>query len=131
MDQSCIDRKTFIQQLLLGRESVLHSEVCAQRRRPFQESETTVNEAHGDEGDESVAIMCADLRVIEAERDIAELSAIHDALERMEDGTFGKCEECGVDIDFERLKAQPIATHCIDCQRLRERTYWHRPVARL
>jgi DnaK suppressor protein len=39
-----------------------------------------------------------------------------EALARIDDGTFGICEECGEDISEERLKARPMATLCIDCK---------------
>lgn len=38
------------------------------------------------------------------------------ALARIETGTFGVCESCGEDISFERLKARPVTTQCIDCK---------------
>lgn len=38
------------------------------------------------------------------------------ALARIENGTFGICETCGEDIAFERLKARPVTTQCIDCK---------------
>ncbi len=38
------------------------------------------------------------------------------ALARIETGTFGICETCGEDISFERLKARPVTTQCIDCK---------------
>jgi len=47
--------------------------------------------------------------------------AIDQALERIENGTYGKCERCGQQIAEERLEAIPHATRCIDCQRLAER----------
>lgn len=37
------------------------------------------------------------------------------ALVRMEDGTYGKCENCGQDIPFERLEARPASTLCMTC----------------
>ena len=49
------------------------------------------------------------------------LGALNDALERIENGTFGKCVRCGRQIAEERLEAIPYATRCIDCQRLAER----------
>ena len=49
------------------------------------------------------------------------LGAVNDALERIENGTFGKCVRCGKQIAEERLEALPYATRCIDCQRLAER----------
>jgi DnaK suppressor protein len=38
------------------------------------------------------------------------------ALARIEIGTFGICESCGEDISFDRLKARPVTTQCIDCK---------------
>jgi DnaK suppressor protein len=35
---------------------------------------------------------------------------------RIEDGTFGICEECGEDISEERLKARSVTTLCVDCK---------------
>jgi DnaK suppressor protein len=49
------------------------------------------------------------------------LSAIDDALKRIEDGTFGVCTNCEKPIGEERLAALPWATTCIDCKRLEER----------
>lgn len=43
------------------------------------------------------------------------------ALERLEDGTYGRCENCGQPIGKLRLQAAPRATLCLDCKRLEER----------
>jgi DnaK suppressor protein len=52
----------------------------------------------------------------------AELEQIDRALEAIEDGTYGTCEECSGKIGLERLKALPFATLCIDCKRELERS---------
>ena len=44
------------------------------------------------------------------------LAEVERALQKLEEGTYGLCERCGVEIDFARLKAIPYATYCIDCQ---------------
>ena len=49
------------------------------------------------------------------------LSQIDAALERIDDGTFGTCSNCGQPIAEERLEARPWATLCIDCKRKEER----------
>ena len=43
------------------------------------------------------------------------------ALERMRQGTFGECGECGGDIELKRLEAIPWARYCVKCQEERER----------
>ena len=42
------------------------------------------------------------------------------ALAKIEDGTYGVCEDCGNHISFERLEALPFATLCIECKKKRE-----------
>jgi RNA polymerase-binding protein DksA len=49
------------------------------------------------------------------------LTAIDEALGRLDSGTFGTCGRCGKPIAEERLEAIPYANRCIDCKRLDER----------
>lgn len=49
------------------------------------------------------------------------LAHIDASLKRIEEGTFGICENCGKQITPERLEAMPWVTLCIDCKRLAER----------
>lgn len=46
---------------------------------------------------------------------------IDEALERIEDGTYGYCEETGEEIGIDRLIARPIATLCVEAQERHER----------
>jgi DnaK suppressor protein len=49
-------------------------------------------------------------------REREKLNAIDDALQRIKDGTYGTCEECGKKISKDRLKIMPFARYCIICQ---------------
>ena len=49
------------------------------------------------------------------------LGRIEAALRRIDDGTYGACENCGEPIGEERLEAMPWATLCIECKRREER----------
>ncbi len=49
------------------------------------------------------------------------LTAIDEALARIEAGTYGVCVNCGAQIPPERLEAMPWATLCIECKRKEER----------
>jgi len=44
------------------------------------------------------------------------IKKVRKALNRIEKGTFGICEECGENISIKRLKARPVTTQCIDCK---------------
>ena len=58
------------------------------------------------------------LRIRDRERKL--IVKIREALQRIADGNFGQCEECGDDIGFERLSARPVTTLCIECKRKEE-----------
>ena len=59
------------------------------------------------------------LRIRDRERKL--ISKIDKALDRIEDGTFGICEECGEEITEGRLKARPVTTFCIGCKEEQEK----------
>jgi len=44
------------------------------------------------------------------------LTKIDQALEGIDNGTFGICEECGQAIGLKRLEARPVTTMCIECK---------------
>lgn len=50
------------------------------------------------------------------EHETQELAAIDAALQRLEQGTYGECTDCGVEIPAARLHAAPEAARCIQCQ---------------
>jgi len=54
--------------------------------------------------------------IAERQREIRELAYITDALVRIHSPEFGLCAECGGEIPFSRLRANPIATRCRPCQ---------------
>ena len=49
------------------------------------------------------------------------LDKIEKALRKIEDGSFGVCEECGEEISIKRLEARPETTLCIRCKEDQER----------
>jgi DnaK suppressor protein len=44
------------------------------------------------------------------------IKKIKQALERIDNGTFGICESCGENISIKRLNARPVTTQCIECK---------------
>ena len=58
------------------------------------------------------------LRIKDRERKL--VMKIDEALERIEKGGYGICEECEEPIGVERLKARPVTTLCIDCKSAQE-----------
>ena len=62
-----------------------------------------------------------ELDMILTDREKKKLNQIDDALDRIEDATYGMCEECGVKIPKGRLKVMPFAKYCVECQEKIER----------
>ena len=56
-----------------------------------------------------------------SDRERVKLKQIDDALERLDDGSYGVCESCGLEIAEERLGAMPFSRLCRDCQQDEER----------
>ena len=84
-------------------------------------------QADGDEVDWAVDAMQDEINSQLAEVESRELMRIEEALERIREGTFGACADCGKGIPVDRLRAIPYATTCIACQREAER----RPIERM
>lgn len=81
-----------------------------------------------DQGDEAGFLSEDGSSLAEAERldvfsgNLAQMRArIMNALERMEDGTYGKCMRCGKDIPIDRLRAIPYAEYDVACQEIIDR----------
>jgi DnaK suppressor protein len=73
-------------------------------------------EVQGDEGEGYFAEFSLEL----LERDEQTAQDVLEALGRIEDGSYGRCEDCENWLMKERLRAMPHARRCIDCQRQAE-----------
>lgn len=78
-----------------------------------------------DSGEESVADLLSDLDIARIDRQVVELRRIEAALRRLDMGVYGVCSDCDEDIEYERLRNQPIAERCLACQKQHEKSYAH------
>ena len=76
--------------------------------------------AYPDVSDQASAEIDQNFEIRLKERGQKLLKKIDEALDRMANKTYGICERCGGDIPFERLKARPVTTLCIECKTLQE-----------
>ena len=82
-----------------------------------------LNSEPGDSGDESLANALADFNLAILDRHIDEMRDIEAALQRIKNGEYGVCVDCGDEVTFPRLQAYPTAKRCIVCQEQREKHY--------
>ena len=101
----------------------LREDAARTREQPYAEHAGPAPDA----GDESVATLIADLEQADVTRDLDEFRALEAARDRIQQGGYGECIDCGNDIGYERLKAFPAALRCIQCQERHEKTYGGNP----
>ena len=75
---------------------------------------------HADPSDRATAELEINYNLRMRERNKGLVRKIEQALEKIDNGTFGTCEECEEDIPEGRLKARPVTTLCIACKRKQE-----------
>ena len=117
------EQRKHFRQLLITERAKLAEEIRAIAR----DASVSPRDASGDLSAYTVhmADMAADTYDRELSMNIASseqamLYQIDEALKRLDDDTFGLCQQCGKPITMSRLKALPYASLCINCQRTRE-----------
>ena len=94
------------QQALL--ERTMHSAVAEGRQTNTDDLQ--------DAADLAVQSYQKELMFLQGTQGHSQLTEVRAAQERLEDGTFGECQQCGNQIGEKRLEAVPWTPHCISCQ---------------
>src|SRR5712691_11148884 len=103
-------------QRLQQRRQQLIQEIHANRVDTDNKNFSDMTGGVRDAGDESLAIQLSDLNISSAEKQVTELRQVEAALQRIDEGTYGKCIDCGGDIPVQRLEVYPTAERCTYCQ---------------
>lgn len=103
----------------------IKAQLVQQKETLLSEAETALNELPGqtifpDLGDQASAEIDRDFLLRLRGREQRLLKKIDEAIDRIDSGTFGICEDCGNEIDIKRLLARPVTTMCIECKTLQE-----------
>ncbi len=112
---------TFSQQLRTMRTELL-AQMRAQRGGKIGRAEAAANARETQSDDWAQADAERDLAFAMEERESAELVAIDEALQRLAEGNYGLCVDCGEAIAVARLHANPVALRCVGCQGKLEHT---------
>jgi DnaK suppressor protein len=102
--------------LLTENKRQILSDVRRAMESPLNDDIRLTFEVLQDNGDKSVdeLLKHVNAKILGNKSEI--LDEIDEALNKLEEGTYGICEECGTEIPLGRLKAVPSATLCVDCQ---------------
>jgi DnaK suppressor protein len=85
------------------------------------ESLRMANDDIGEEADRAGTENTREVSILLSARNKERLPAIEEALEKIGEGRYGLCEECGDHIGPARLKAMPLARYCVACQSVAEK----------
>jgi DnaK suppressor protein len=108
-----------------GKYSAIKRELEKQRQAILEETGEGFTKREGPEAFPDVSDQASaevdqtfSMRIKEREQKL--LKKIDEALERLNNNTYGICERCAEEIPYQRLKARPVTTLCIACKTLQE-----------
>jgi DnaK suppressor protein len=109
MDQQSLGR---FRKALKERRDAVHLRLILAREQDRAQNRSEVT----DEADRGIDHVNREMYAIQQTQAGDFLEAINEALDRIDDGTFGECRNCGQEIGMRRLEAIPWAQYCITCQ---------------
>ncbi|OGW38777.1 MAG: hypothetical protein A2Y97_01050 [Nitrospirae bacterium RBG_13_39_12] len=114
------DKKTTLRRLLINKREEIIKEAKNEISKYIKGETRQLVDTALDDGDWSVIDLTEDISLRQLGTHRENLHKIDEALRKLEEGTYGKCEDCGEEISQERLKIIPFAIYCIDCKEKRE-----------
>lgn len=113
-------RKEVLEKILKKKREEILKEANDEIGGHFKEERRIMVETALDDGDWSFADLAEDVDMALLERHKDTLNKIDEALRKLNEGTYGICEDCGQEISEKRLNALPFVIYCIECQQKRE-----------
>ena len=114
------DRREKLHRMLMGKRQELMQEITGNLGASLTEDQRRRLESAMDVGDQSLMDLDRELGISLMEMRNKRRQLIDEALARLEDSTYGLCDECGVEINEKRLAAVPFAKLCVACQSKQE-----------
>jgi len=108
-----MDQKTLshFKKILLREREQIVGEV----KQTYASSQELGQDGIQDIGDEAANIYNKQILLSLNENERKRLQELDEALDRMANGTYGICEECGEPISLKRLEVRPVAKYCVAC----------------
>jgi len=114
------DRRESLHRMLMSKRQELMQEITGNLGASLTEDQRRRLESAMDVGDQSLMDLDRELGISLMEMRNKRRQLIDEALARLEDSTYGLCDECGVEINEKRLAAVPFAKLCVACQSKQE-----------
>lgn len=113
-------RKERLRKSLIQKREEILKEGKVEIRKYISGEKKQLVETVMDDGDLSVVDLAEDISLKQLSTHRETLIKIDVALQKINDGTYGICEDCGDEVSEERLRIMPFAIFCRDCQERRE-----------
>jgi DnaK suppressor protein len=117
-----IDRRKRLRDMLLQKREEIQARIAEELGEKMTEDIASTLGPALDEGDLSTLEVGRDLDYALLTMYTKTLQNVEHALERLEEGSYGICEECGREIGEKRLQAMSFARYCVNCQREKEKS---------
>ena len=119
-EKSEAQRKERLRRLLIGKRQEINKKKKKEIGNFIRGDNRQIAETALDDGDWSVVDLAEDLNLQKLTVHKQTLNKIDEALRKLNEGSYGMCEDCGSEISEERLKIIPFAIYCVDCMEKRE-----------
>ena len=115
------DREKRLREMLLRKKAEIQDRITGELGEKMAEDISSTLGPAFDEGD---------LSALEAARDLdygllsmltKTLKNVDHAIQKLDEGAYGICDECGMEIGEKRLQVMPFARYCVNCQQEREK----------
>ncbi|MEW6569596.1 MAG: TraR/DksA C4-type zinc finger protein [Nitrospirota bacterium] len=115
------ERRAFLRRALVRKREEIVKEAKEEISKYIKGETRQLVDTALDDGDWSVVDLSEDISLKQLSTHRENLQKIDESLRKLNEGTYGICEDCGEEISEERLKVLPFAIYCVDCQEKRER----------
>lgn len=114
MIKTGLDKKSLerFKRILLNEREQIIGEV----KQIYESSQEVGQDGIQDICDEAANLYNKQILLSLNENERMRLQEVDEALDRIENGTYGICEECGGPIGLKRLEVRPIAKYCVPCK---------------
>ncbi|MEW6067551.1 MAG: TraR/DksA C4-type zinc finger protein [Nitrospirota bacterium] len=114
------ERKATLRNILLDKRKEIIKEAKSEISKYIKGETKQLVDTALDDGDWSVVDLSEDISLKQLSTHRETLHKIDEVLRKINEGTYGICEDCGEEISEKRLSVMPFAIYCIDCQEKRE-----------
>jgi DnaK suppressor protein len=109
-------RQEVLQKMLMAKRQEIIKEIEGSLGQSLTEDQQRRLESARDVGDQALMDLERELGISLMEMRNRRRQSIDEALNRLHEGTYGVCAECGIEISEKRLQAVPFAKLCVECQ---------------